>query len=106
MRRQSRIFRISIRSVLAAFLVFGGFEAFITGARDPIGLGAIHATNWIIRRIMPDSAKLPTTHVNWIIFAAELTFGVIFLLLGLRIGSRIGRSPQASVTSTGGRSVS
>jgi len=104
--KRSRVFRISIRSVLAAFLVFGAFEAFITGARDPIALGAIHATNWIIRRIMPDSAKLPTTHVNWIIFAAELIFGIIFLLLGLQVGSRISRSRQPSVTSTGGRSVS
>jgi len=74
--------------------------------RDPIALGAIHATNWIISRIMPDSAKLPTTHVNWIIFAAELIFGIIFLLLGLQVGSRISRSRQPSVTSTGGRSVS
>jgi len=98
--KRSRVFRISIRSVLAAFLVFGGLEALIMGARDPLASGTIRLTN----RLM--SLKLAANNVAWIIFFAELIFGIVFLLLGLRIGSRISRPPQRSVGSTGGRSVS
>ena len=99
--KRSRVFRISIRSVLAGFLLFFGFAALIRGARYPIALGVIHATNWIIRRGWPDSAKLSTPQVTWIILSADLIFGIVFLVLGLRIGSR-SRSPQPGVRSTGG----
>src|SRR5215813_13554286 len=95
---QTRRFRLSIRAALAGFLLFGGIEALITGAREPIGTGAVILVNWIIDKIKNDSVKLREPTVSWVEFWAELAFGVIFLLLAISIGAKA----RSSATSAAG----
>lgn len=92
-----RRFQISIRSAMAGFLLFGGMQALIAGARQPIAAGVVALVNWLIDKIKSDSFKLRRLPVSWIEFWADLAVGLIFVALAVTIGAKI-KSSRASST--------
>lgn len=77
---------ISIGSALAGFLIFGGLQSVIKVSRDPVA----HAIVRLLHTITQSNVfKLRDTPTNWILIWANLAFGLIFIISGLIIGSRL-----------------
>lgn len=83
----TRRLRISVRSALAGFLVYIGFQELIAGAREPLAAAVIT----LIRRIKPGSVAMASTTVNWLFISAELVFGFLLLVFAFAVVSSIAR---------------
>jgi len=98
-QRRSRRLKISIRAALAGFLIFGGLQEVVLGARDPLAAGVINVINRFIGKAKPDSFLLSRPEVDWILFAAEVAFGIVLVLFGLKIGLGAAKRQQKQLPS-------
>lgn len=80
-------FHVTVRSLLAAFLLMGGVQALILSVREPLNSGVIVAVNWLIGRIKPDAFRLRLSGIDWTFFAGELIIGFILVMLAIGFGA-------------------
>ena len=88
-----RRFHITPRSALAGFLLLGGIQALIVGAREPLNAVAIAAFHRIAGS---DSARLREMTINWTYFWGEMVIGLILVALAIGFGASALRRKSAS----------
>ena len=91
-----RRFHVTVRSVLAAFLLMGGLQTLIQSLREPLNSGVVAVVNWIIGKSGLDSLKLRGTAMNWTYFWGELAIGLIFVMLAIGFGASALRRKSAA----------
>jgi lipopolysaccharide export LptBFGC system permease protein LptF len=87
LRRQRRFSGVSVGSVLAALLVWGGILTLILAARDPVTAVLIYTINWLRYKLDPATLWIESPPLNWDLIIPFVISGIIYIIAGLALGS-------------------
>lgn len=82
-------FHITLSSVMAGFLLFGGLKSLITICQEPL----TRAIAGLLNRFLHSNAlKIREAPTNWVFIFGNLAFGLIFIVAAIIIGARVLRN--------------
>lgn len=88
-------FHVSIGSVFAGLLFFGGLESLIRLSRDPATRGMVALLH---RFINSNALTMRETHTDWVLISANFAVALILLIAGLLVGASVLKRKQAAVS--------